>query len=597
MLQVQCQNYFEALKIEAPFPSSPEPAASVNADFDRDITEFTVCLRMLVESYNDGCITIVHANLAGKKLQAWDERHYKNTLCKDIGWTLDGYQEQGIYLMRNIPGGGLDKQAFPIWHNLNVPKNVRPSEWHSFCTSYSSTSHKFHQYQDGVKVFNYTFMDPVEDPLSSDTFKNLLIGGNMRGLITDLNIYSFYFEKDAMVDWTRGCAQKKGDIFAWDTRNLNITQEKTNTKNVTIVSIDKKEICIDPNKKIEPQMPDLSGKKSTGNHFKPKPPKKSLTDSVLELITDPLNTKTAFQARDLCYRLNGELLPRPQTKEEETLMDKVLWDFMMTKTMNNLTFINENHKVADIWAGGISYVSEEESSKDLSIFGSREHIFPESGHFQLFHSSTGEPLEEVGVQIPSHDTSLRGRQQCPVCFPHMKEPISGHNWLDRTEPWCHYVNCNQERLISAICVFPDVPTFKIRGLCRSAAMDKEYQITKHKPMDLAADVGHWEWGLDSTRSYLGPKGWVISINKTDKSWRISHYHYTDLTLTMVDTDTLPFGRHKWLIENNVCTEGKTSTQVLQISGCNDGQFTCDDGKCLDISQRCNNIEVRYIREM
>ena len=60
---------------------------------------------------------------------------------------------------------------------------------------------------------------------------------------------------------------------------------------------------------------------------------------------------------------------------------------------------------------------------------------------------------------------------------------------------------------------------------------------------------------------------------------------------MVTKNRLPFGRHKWKIENNVCTEGETSFAILQLSGCDDGEFTCDDGKCLDISQRCNNIEV------
>ena len=61
---------------------------------------------------------------------------------------------------------------------------------------------------------------------------------------------------------------------------------------------------------------------------------------------------------------------------------------------------------------------------------------------------------------------------------------------------------------------------------------------------------------------------------------------------MLDTDDLPVGRHKWMVENNVCNEGATSSETLLISGCEDGEFTCDDGKCLDISQRCNNIEVR-----
>ena len=84
-----------------------------------------------------------------------------------------------------------------------------------FCSSYSSTLHKIHQYQDGLKVFSYTYIDEVEDPMPSDTFKNLLIGKNMRGLLTDLNIYSSFFDDDAMIDWTKGCAQKEGDIFAF----------------------------------------------------------------------------------------------------------------------------------------------------------------------------------------------------------------------------------------------------------------------------------------------------------------------------------------------------------------------------------------------
>ena len=125
ILQVQCQDHFDVLKIEAPFPDSSESAASADADFDKNIPEFSVCYRMMVESYNDGCIGIIYANLTGKKFDPGDDRSYLNRLCKDIGWTMDGFQEAFVHLMRNIPGGGLGKQTFPIWHHLNLPENVR----------------------------------------------------------------------------------------------------------------------------------------------------------------------------------------------------------------------------------------------------------------------------------------------------------------------------------------------------------------------------------------------------------------------------------------------------------------------------------------
>ena len=52
---------------------------------------------------------------------------------------------------------------------------------------------------------------------------------------------------------------------------------------------------------------------------------------------------------------------------------------------------------------------------------------------------------------------------------------------------------------------------------------------------------------------------------------------------MLDSDNLPVGRHKWLMENNVCQEGKTSNEILQMSGCREDQLTC--------VFRCLNLEV------
>ena len=96
------------------------------------------------------------------------------------------------------------------------------------------------------------------------------------------------------------------------------------------------------------------------------------------------------------------------------------------------------------------------------------------------------------------------------------------------------------------------PTFTVRGLCKDAVMDTQYKFSDHKPGPANA-----RYLQAPHRSYVGPKGWIISKDNTDDKWRMTHYHYTDLTLTMLDSDALPVGRHKWLGENNVCQEGKT----------------------------------------
>ena len=125
-------------------------------------------------------------------------------------------------------------------------------------------------------------------------------------------------------------------------------------------------------------------------------------------------------------------------------------------------------------------------------------------------------------------------------------------------------------------------------------MDTKYKLADHHPMDksLIQTAGMWhKWGKDDVRSYVGKRGWTISRHETENSWKISHKSYPDLTLTMLDKDALPVGRHDWRINNNVCNQGSTNVQSLLISGCKEEEFTCDDGKCLDITKRCNNIEV------
>ena len=117
---------------------------------------------------------------------------------------------------------------------------------------------------------------------------------------------------------------------------------------------------------------------------------------------------------------------------------------------------------------------------------------------------------------------------------------------------CHYEVFTVLRISQFVCSFEKAPTFSVRGLCKESVMDIQYKFAEQNAMDQTKIQGIQEWGLDSTRSYVGPKGWKITRSPDDKLWRMKHRSYQDLTLTMLDIDTLPIGRHQWMVEKNVC---------------------------------------------
>ena len=288
-----------------PFPSSTGQVATVNASFRQEIAEFTTCWRFLLDSYNNGFISFLQAH---RPSEAKNENYYSDSLGWETGFELDGFQGSLLFLRRNIPGGemflggGLGNRSNPYFMHVNYPKNIETAKWNSFCTSYSSLKHRLHQYQDGMKVLGFTYPDKVENPLPASLFENLKIADNMRGMFTDLHIYSSFFEEDAMVDWTTGCDPKDGDIFKWDINKLNITQEEDSKINVTFVKIDKYEVCMNPNVQEVKQQPRKSAGQSEKKRFKPKPQdKETWVGSVIEHMEDP-SQKSPKDAKEMCLR-------------------------------------------------------------------------------------------------------------------------------------------------------------------------------------------------------------------------------------------------------------------------------------------------------
>ena len=50
------------------------------------------------------------------------------------------------------------------------------------------------------------------------------------------------------------------------------------------------------------------------------------------------------------------------------------------------------------------------------------------------------------------------------------------------------------------------------------------------------------------------------------------------------------GKHNWTIKGDKgCNGGKPYVTELKISGCQKGNFTCNDGQCVSMDQRCNQL--------
>ena len=148
------KEYFDVLSVkEVPFPTSEVFAARLNISYTADnITEMTICLRLLIESYNNGVSYV---------FTAWENFPVTFYLYFCILWEtgleMYGYQSMVNYFTRTVTGGGLGRVGFPHYLIMNVPRNLGTGEWFHYCFSYSTILKKVHSFGNGLKILSYEF--------------------------------------------------------------------------------------------------------------------------------------------------------------------------------------------------------------------------------------------------------------------------------------------------------------------------------------------------------------------------------------------------------------------------------------------------------
>ena len=131
--------------------------------------------------------------------------------------------------------------------------------------------------------------------------------------------------------------------------------------------------------------------------------------------------------------------------------------------------------------------------------------------------------------------------------------------------------------ISCPCSYPKQPLLRLRGLCSPLLLN---QFT---PKQLPDNPGNM--------ILVGKTTTMIQYNDTTIQWILTDSANEVNAVSRATKHSYLLGKHKWTFSNDTfeCHEGKPYTTMLKLTGCAEDEFTCDDGQCIKMKRRCDQV--------
>ena len=76
----------------------------------------------------------------------------------------------------------------------------------------------------------------------------------------------------------------------------------------------------------------------------------------------------------------------------------------------------------------------------------------------------------------------------------------------------------------------------------------------------------------------------------ENMWRFNVFNSNVTGTSTASFASFTLGKHNWTIKGDKgCSSKDSYTTELKMSGCTRGNFTCNNGQCVDMSKRCNQL--------
>ena len=152
----------------------------------------------------------------------------------------------------------------------------------------------------------------------------------------------------------------------------------------------------------------------------------------------------------------------------------------------------------------------------------------------------------------------------------------------KMESWIEW-QCNVVGGFICPCEYETLPIFNFRGLCPHTLMEHSGYVIRKRTTDLdIVMVGH-----KSAQIKFKGSQWIL----TDAHFDLGQRGQTITAKTNAGPMSYALGRNNWTVSGDYhkCSEGKDYTITLKLSACKEDEFTCNDGHCVKMEERCNQM--------